>query len=261
MKNKKRSPLKSSPLRNPGQSLDEEISGIIDEAIGSYVVLPVIFIVIAGLEWWRWYTEMTPNPIFWSIVAIGITIFSLIRLGSYRKRMKSLKLGRDGERAVGQYLELLREKGCRVFHDLIGDNFNLDHVVVCEHGIFSIETKTYSKPTKGNATVVFNGKDILIDGFSTDKRIITQAYAEASWLQSILSESTGKSYPVRPVVVFPGWYVETKQGKKKNGLWVLNPKALPAFIENTPKSLTKEDMMLASFHISRFIRASNGIPL
>lgn len=38
--------------------------------------------------------------------------------------------GPNGERAVGQYLELLREQGVKVFHDIPSDNFNLDHVLV-----------------------------------------------------------------------------------------------------------------------------------
>jgi len=57
-------------------------------------------------------------------------------------------------------------------------------------------------------------------------------------------------------IVFPGWYIESNNDGRKTNLWVLNPKSLSTFIENVPKSLSKEDMMLVSYHLSRFIRSN-----
>jgi len=38
-------------------------------------------------------------------------------------------------------------------------------------------------------------------------------------------------------------------------LWVLEPKALPSFLENAPNVLSAEEIKMASGHLSRFIRA------
>jgi len=38
-------------------------------------------------------------------------------------------------------------------------------------------------------------------------------------------------------------------------VWVLNPKGLPSFLENEAAILSAEDVKLASYHLSRFIRA------
>jgi hypothetical protein len=65
-----------------------------------------------------------------------------LEFGSLRKRIKELRLGRDGEKIVAEQLECLRESGAQVFHDVPGDGFNLDHVVISNHGIYAIETKT-----------------------------------------------------------------------------------------------------------------------
>jgi hypothetical protein len=35
---------------------------------------------------------------------------------------------------------------------------------------------------------------------------------------------------------------------------VLNPRALPAFIEHEPESVSEEDVELAAHHLSRYIR-------
>ena len=52
------------------------------------------------------------------------------------------------------------------------------------------------------------------------------------------------------IIVFPGWFVEAKVNGNSTGAWVLNPKGLPAFIEKQPKSISHEDMKLASSKIS-----------
>lgn len=51
---------------------------------------------------------------------------------------------------------------------------------------------------------------------------------------------------MRGVVVFPGWFVE-QRGPRGN-VWVLEPKALPAFIENAPAMIAPSDVELAAYH-------------
>jgi hypothetical protein len=50
---------------------------------------------------------------------------------------------------------------------------------------------------------------------------------------------------------------QTTQSKRR--LWVLNPRALPAFLDNEPKRLADDDVKLASFHLSRFIRSGEAV--
>jgi hypothetical protein len=61
--------------------------------------------------------------------------------------MRTLRQGIEGEKAVGQFLERLREQRYQVFHDLVGDGFNVDHVLIGPAGVFTIETKTSSPST------------------------------------------------------------------------------------------------------------------
>lgn len=249
-----KSPLKDRPLRNPGQSLDEEIEKLIDEQLWPWVAVAIFVIVFAGLEWYRSFADVPYAPWTITILATGVVSIAVYKFFSVRRRVKPLRLGRDGERAVGQYLELLREQGARVFHDIVGNGFNVDHVVISEHGIYVIETKTYSKRSS-KSTIEFDGRRILIEGSSQkSEELMTQARAEARWLKQQLVESTGKSFPVVPVIVFPGWFV-TADELPENDVFVLNPRMLPRFLSGRPKVLAREELMLAAFHISRFIRA------
>ncbi len=164
MKQQKKSPLKAKPLRYVAQSLDERIDSLTNEHALSYFMVCVIMIYSAGYEWRRYYKNPTPSSVLHTIIAAVVILFSTHKLWKIKKKLKSLKLGRDGERAVGQYLESLREKGHRVFHDLLGENFNIDHVIVSKKGVFVVETKTYSKPYKGAPKIIFDGEKLTING-------------------------------------------------------------------------------------------------
>jgi hypothetical protein len=167
-----------------------------------------------------------------------------------------LRQGRDGERAVGQFLERLREDGAQVFHDIPGEGpaaaFNLDHVVISTHGIYAIETKTWSKPWP-EAKVVVEGDALTVAGQAPVRNPIVQVAAAAKWLEKKLQESTGKRFFARGVVVFPGWFVE--QRGPTGDVWVLEPKMLPGFIRNARTMLAPVDVALAAFHLSRYVRS------
>ncbi len=80
--------------------------------------------------------------------------------------------------------------------------------------------------------------------------------AVASWLKQIIKESTGREFDVKQVVLFPGWFIEPTAESKQSDVWVLNPKALPAFISNSGMRLSGEDVGLVGLHLSRFVRAA-----
>lgn len=155
---------------------------------------------------------------------------------------------------MGQFLERLREQGYQLFHDVTGEGFNVDHVLIGPAGVFTIETKTRSKPRRGDARVSFDGERLLVAGFEPDRNPIVQAKAQVAWLSQLLTESTGRQFAIRPVILFPGWFVEQSPDSTRE-LWVLEPKALPKFLEQAGSVLPMEDVKLASFHLSRFIRA------
>jgi hypothetical protein len=250
----KRSPLKDRPLRNPGESLDERIRNLVLDYATGPVMLAAVMLFMTTVEWWKYYYSLPPKPLLYTTITAPMFVYATWRFFRVRSELKNYRLGRDGEKAVGQYLEKLREQGYRVFHDVVADGFNVDHVLIGPAGIFTVETKTHSKPS-GNARVVFDGQAIRIDGCQPDRDPIVQAKAQASWLRELLGESTGRKFEVGSVIVYPGWFVENT-GPIQKSMWVLNPKGLPTFLDHEPARLSLEDVSLASFHLGRFIRAT-----
>lgn len=252
----KRSPLTDKPLRNPGQSIEEQRQTLIDKALEP-VLMAGLLAVMAALEWHRYYFPRPPSPKLFTALAVLAVGYAGFRVWRVLPKARALRQAMEGERAVGQFLERLRQDGYQVFHDVVGSGFNVDHVVIGPAGILTVETKTFSKPRRGEAKVVCDGQRILVEGLEPDRDPIVQGKAQASWLRSLLAESTGRKFPVRPVILFPGWFVEQDRASRRE-FWVLNPKALRDFLKNEPQALESEDVNLASYHLSRFIRTGES---
>lgn len=98
-------------------------------------------------------------------------------------------------------------------------------MVVCEHGVFTVETKTFSKPEKGQTIITIENEEIRLNGGYPSDEIAIQAKAEARWLQKMIHEATEKKVNVHPVVLFLGWYVDSTNATEN--IWFLNPEQLP----------------------------------
>jgi hypothetical protein len=248
-----RSPLTASPLRTAGQSLTEEIQDVGYDGILAPVLLALFMGIVAGLDWWRYAWNLKPNPWVSSILALAVGVGAAIRVRLTTRRLRRLRLGRDGERAVAQYLEWFRTAGFFVFHDVPNERANVDHVLIGTRGVFTIETKTLAKPLRGECRIRVVGGKILANGRPLDRDPLVQAKAQARWFSNFLSEAGWKTF-VQPVVVFPGWFVEPFD-MKAEGVWALEPKALDKFIENQPERLTKDQVKAMASALSSFVRS------
>lgn len=212
-----------------------------------------IMLLTAVLQWLLPIPPLTMVIVTAFYFSLSLAIF-LPRMFKRLGEMKRLRQARDGERAVAEYLDLLREDGHRVFHDIVGTNFNIDHVIIGPKGVFTVETKTLNKRVGQNISLRFDGKTVCVGEAALPDNPVPQALAQALWLKRTLTDSTGKVFGVKPVVVFPGWFVEPS---KRDEVWVLEPKALSGFLAKEPLRMKPEDITLAVFHLKRYIRASN----
>ncbi len=147
----RRSPFKRKPLRFPGQSVQDEMNRLLEDRMVPILVFAAILAVMAVHDWMIALSLYRPQPWFSLGVALLGIGYGILKYFDFKRTAERLRRARDGERVVGQFLETLRAGGSRVFHDLVGDGFNIDHVVVSPHGIFALETKSNSKPGEGDA--------------------------------------------------------------------------------------------------------------
>jgi hypothetical protein len=57
-----RSPLKASPLRVPGQSVEEEREKLLSDVQDQWLLQSLFFVLLAAIEWYRYFMDMKPSP-------------------------------------------------------------------------------------------------------------------------------------------------------------------------------------------------------
>ena len=254
----KRSPLQRSSLPQAGESLGDAALDLFLNGFLIYFSMGLTLVVVAVIEWWYWWLRKPLSPWFWTAFAVMLCAIAAWRYARIKPQLQRLRQGRRGEREVGRMLEELRALGYTVFHDLPDDGvgggrFNVDHALIGPGGVFAIETKTWSKPAEGRAEVDYDGQRVLVAGMTPERDPVVQAQASADHVAEILKRMTARDVFVRPVVLFPGWWVNPQPRGCRT--WVLNPKSLRAFLANEPNRLTREDVALFNERLTLHLSA------
>lgn len=245
---KRRSPLTTELIRLPAYGLREKVDDItfdIPVQMTMAMVAPSYFMVIYVYRLWqKQAVSFLDGPlILFSIGAIGgIGWFSYKLIKSVSLRFRLIQ-AIEAEFATAQELESLKVNGCRLYHDIQADGFNIDHVLVGPNGVYAIETKSRLKPNSDNkkddARVEFNGDFLKFPGW-VEKKPIEQARAQAKWLQDRLSKSVGELVKVSAALALPGWYVD-RTGR--SDVSVFNPKDNAWLARTSPVGLLNESQI------------------
>ena len=254
-KNKKRSPLKQECLRYAGQSLEARMYDAIYDKILAPVLVVFFLCSLALLEWTRVFLN-TPNlQWFYTAIAMIFATYYGIKIMKNIKEIKNIRLGRDGERIVGESLDELKTIGYKVYHDIVSDSFNIDHVVIGPAGVFTIETKTYRKQVGTNPQIYYDGNKIRIDGVSAQSQIkdpVRQAKGQMYWLQDFINDNAKVKIKVQPVVIFPGWFIHNSGSNAE--VLVLNEKAFPGLLKKVGRVLDETQINLIATHLESYNR-------
>lgn len=253
---KTRSPIKLKPLRDPGQSLREGLQDIFEGEVFPWLAVAVMLTVWAVLEWVFYLANVGRSPVMFSLVAAAAIALAAVKIRQISKRVRGWRQGIEGERAVGQFLETLRSCGYLVLHDLPEDGYNVDHVLLGRSGIYAIETKTLSKPVGRDPRIVYDGRTVLVDGHTPDRDPVRQAAALADRVREIIREKTGESPDVRPVVLYPGWFIQ--RTCRSPSVWVLNEKYLPGWLDHEPEVLSDAEVRRYAAVLADHVRNQLG---
>lgn len=216
----RRNPLTSQLLRAPGQSIQGQLQDITGDIAVNLLMLPTIPIALYAVYLTQvHYSGVKESLAVWlflGFLTFVICIYLFVKTAKLTTQRNNLRLGLDGELAVGQELNHLMLEGFRVYHDFPAEKFNIDHIAVGPTGVFAVETKGRAKPDKGrgniDAKVFYDGEALKFPDWH-EKKPLDQTKRQAVWLNKWLSSAVGEQIPVRPVLALPGWFVEnTKRG-------------------------------------------------
>ena len=206
------SPFKRPRLNTPGETirehrLDVALKGLIWTLVTAFAG------VWAVTSWAYWLCDSVPQPWIPTIIAVPVAVYTCwYQTPRLMRRLDQLDLGAAGEIRVAEALDGLKQYGYRVFHDIPEDGYNIDHILIGPGGVFVIETKTRSKHENNrDVQVTYDGERVLVDGHAPDRDPIKQVNALADHVRDVLRDRADARPHIRPVILYPGWWVEVSR--------------------------------------------------
>lgn len=220
-------------LRSPGQSRRSAIK-IIDSQIKDCVIYIGIAVAVQIIAF-TFLTSILSGTLLdvllsiASLVTISFSLWYLIKTSSLVLNRTRHSDGYHGERVTGDQLNILTLEGYRIFHDLQFDGFNIDHVLVGPGGVFTAETLLRRKRKSITEPLIrFDGERLHWPKGRSNKLGIQKAFDRSITLKQYLSNAIGAPVDVKPLLLFPGWQVETES---KGTVSVLGPKQVHAHLK------------------------------
>ena len=194
----------------PGQGLHKAAEELFEREVLEPLTVAFVGVVIFIIECLHAFGLVKPNIWIGALVMLLATAIAARKIIKGLPKYRMMKRGEEGERIVAQYIERdLIPQGYSVFHDIQlekdGKTFNIDHLLVGPNGVFAVETKNYSKPTRGEARVTYDGRQLLWNG-QTRRDEDKQARSIAAAAHEYIADLTGISVIVRPVLCAIGWF-------------------------------------------------------
>lgn len=251
-RDQRRSPLSGKLYHVPGQQLMDRIASHEDEL--SFALLAMYLSGPVMLMAWTLHRVRAEDVRWerndWMFVAGALLVFGY-GFSSFVKHWNARRNARDGmaaERMAAQQLNRLIGSGCLVLHDIPGDGFNIDHVVVSPSGVYAVETKSMRKPRTSaddsHYKVAYDGRALSFPGWRTTEPI-EQARRQAQWLSRCLREALNEDIPVIPAVALPGWYIEPTRDASRSDVRVFTPMGQGAnVLLNAPERLSSTQRAL-----------------
>jgi hypothetical protein len=136
-------------------------------------------------------------------ISLALLVACVLAFKLIARRSDRAERGADAEVVVAQLLRGL-PKEYHVFHDLVFEGFNIDHVVIGPTGVFIVETKSHRRKVSAK------GEALLLNGRPFEKPILNQAWSEAFTLRDRLPQIAGKPCSVQPILCFPNASIEVQ---------------------------------------------------
>ena len=205
-------------LHGPGESTRQKLF-VIQDKLDFYLYLlvltvPYLAVILAIRQ------DMSPVsfwPLTWPtilqcVLIVAPFLFLIVEIRRLLAEQRDCSFALDCEMLVGQELNMLMRQDCIVFHDVPGDGFTIDHVLVSPAGVYAIATKGRVKPKKGRGVlegrVFYDGKVLTFPGWSESGPLV-QIKWQVAWFAEWLSGVMGETVGVKGIIFLPGWIVET----------------------------------------------------
>jgi nuclease-like protein len=229
--------------RRAGESVSEERERRVYDTLPVIVFAPITFWCLFFVTQLQQSNPTFRRPAFWLTFAVIFTIISAIWLMRLFHIARRLNREERGELHVA-------DNGYKPIHDIVGDGFNVDHVLVGPGGVFAIETKYRS----GKGEITVRNEGVFVGERLEEKDCLKQARGSAKAVSQLIAENCARREWVTPVVVFVGDWKIRNEWRDTNAR-VFTPDGLSRYIRNQQPRLTRKEIELIGSHLERSARA------
>lgn len=243
-----RSPIENRRIHGAGEQLrkriHEQTVEIVRFLLTLFLIGPYLFAgwALQKVDWDR--ASFGASESLYVIGAVAISAWAIRRLIAHGAERRQAIAGLRAELFTAQELNRLLARGCSVVHDVPGDGFNIDHVVISPHAVYAVETKSVRKPRGGKQDeqfkVNYDGESLRFPHFVT-RAPVTQAKNQAQWLARYLRDTLQRPIYVTPSVALPGWWIDSARPVRDCAVPVFNPSGRGAEFMTDPRKTPELD--------------------
>lgn len=241
--------------RVQGESLQEKIRDY-EFKVMEQILLPTVYVAFAVFVWLIYVFSIQMDlfsAIVFSVIALVLVIRACFKVKKTRWVLKRYRKGLEGERLVGETLNQLSNESTFVFHDIPGERFNVDHIIVSTRGIFVIETKHFNRELCHeffyDGTMIYR---IMKDGrrFPCPK-LLPQIDGEARFIEQEIEHRADMKLPVIKVAILIGSYIGGTENFKD--YWLLNESSFVTAFRQQKECLDDSVVKLVATHIRTMV--------
>jgi hypothetical protein len=179
--------------------------------IGDEFFVPLSLCILLSTQAWAGYylaRVFDPTRVMVDATLALLSLMLLIsRITRAIPRLKILAEERTQSQQFPTALERAAKGSGAVYHEVRGIGFEVDHVLVTPAGIFAISIEVIHQPPGHEASALFDGEFLHIEGAYALREPVARSKVVARCLADVVKEWAGFSYKVRPVLIVPGWTI------------------------------------------------------
>jgi hypothetical protein len=111
------SPITKKLLNLPGQSVDTKLQDFAADHFLVPLMIVGMLLIVCATEWIGYFSNAPRNPWGYSAMLVVTVAVFAARWRRNWAQLKALKLGREGERAMAEYMNTRLDPTARAFHD------------------------------------------------------------------------------------------------------------------------------------------------